>query len=154
MYSLTPKYSVRWRKRLFIHIWCNASKYLVQSKSISNQRNANIGTNVKICTFRHCKTICLLVYYKHKTKFCLHTYIHLYSCLCYPTCAAHVPHYTAIYVTYGSTTPFHIILYTTQILEKCYRTKNVFRFSLQLLSETFRIPRGIQQDITTNVWAR
>jgi len=64
-------------------------------------------------------------------------------CVCsvsYPPCKAHVPHYIVIYGLSRSTTFFEVISSTAQFLRKKWlNIKYVFRFHLQLLSETFFI---------------
>jgi hypothetical protein len=74
-----------------------------------------------------------------------------YSCLSCLACKAHVPCYVICGLS-GCTIFFHIISQMARFAEKkLFNVKCEFRFSLQLLSETFLILRRIQRDAIINV---
>jgi len=77
----------------------------------------------------------------------------MFVALGYPACKAHAPYYIVICGLPRSTIfpPHYLINGTTFGKKKLLNTKCVFRFSVQILSETFLIPRRIQRDITINV---
>jgi len=68
--------------------------------------------------------------------------------LSYPACKAHAPYYIVICGLSGSMIFFPMAQFSDK---KLLNIKYVFRFLLQLLSETFLILRIIQQDIIINV---
>ena len=76
------------------------------------------------------------------------------ACACslvYPACNVRAPYFAVICGLSGCTIFIDIITYTVRFSEKMLlNIKYVLWFSLQLLSETFLIPR-IQRDIVINV---
>jgi hypothetical protein len=71
--------------------------------------------------------------------------------LCYSARKAHALCYIVIYDLSGCTTFFYIISQTARLRwKKLLNIKCVFRFSLQMLSETFHILRRIRRDIIIN----